>query len=371
MRYAVETIWFDRRRYLPAVLAVALSSALIALQVGIMIGLIGTISKPVDSAPAQIWVCAPDTCSIDMGMPIPMDFANRISGDPLVRKTEAYVQGSALWKNPREGNVLCVVMGCNLADDSLGPVTRLTAAQRLLLTETDAVILDAADCRRLAVDHVGQVSEVFGHRVRVVAFIENMGNLADPYVICSLRTARRLLGMGENRTTYILAQCAEPNQVPSLLRRLRNTSDFSAYSAQEFSWKSKAYWLARTKVGIAVGFFAALGLLVGAMVTSQTLYAATMASVRELAILRALGASRWCLRIHVLEQSFLVGLLGTIVGVPMILGLARIASVMGTEAVMPWWLLLGTSLVTLLMAVLSGLLALRSLRQADPVILLR
>ena len=37
------------------------------------------------------------------------------------------------------------------------------------------------------------------------------------------------------------------------------------------------HWLTKTKAGIALGYAAALGLLVGAVVTSQTLYAAMAA----------------------------------------------------------------------------------------------
>jgi putative ABC transport system permease protein len=38
---------------------------------------------------------------------------------------------------------------------------------------------------------------------------------------------------------------------------------------------------------------------------------------------------------------------------------------------LPWWLLTGATAVTLLMAVLSGLFALRSLRLVEPATLLR
>ena len=70
------------------------------------------------------------------------------------------------------------------------------------------------------------------------------------------------------------------------------------------------HWLITTKAGIAVGFTALLGLLVGAVVTSQTLYAATAASQREFATLRAMGIPKWRLKLNVLVQSFWVGLFG-------------------------------------------------------------
>ena len=40
MSYALLTLWFDRQRYLPGVLAVAFSALLIALQCGLLFGLL-------------------------------------------------------------------------------------------------------------------------------------------------------------------------------------------------------------------------------------------------------------------------------------------------------------------------------------------
>jgi putative ABC transport system permease protein len=115
-----------------------------------------------------------------------------------------------------------------------------------------------------------------------------------------------------------------------------------------------------------------LGLLVGAVVTGFTLYAATAASIREYAVLRALGIPRWRMGMAVLSQSFWVGVLGVVVGVPTMYGLARAAEAAGNLRVSlaPW--LLGTvAVVTLGMALASGLAALRILRQVEPANLLR
>ena len=56
--------------------------------------------------------------------------------------------------------------------------------------------------------------------------------------------------------------------------------NMAAFTSKEFSFRSQLHWLTKTKAGIAFGYAAALGLLVGAVVTSQTLYAAVAASLR-------------------------------------------------------------------------------------------
>src|SRR5947209_17378247 len=114
----------------------------------------------------------------------------------------------------------------------------------------------------------------------------------------------------------------------------------SAFTSADFSHRSEMHWLTKTKAGAAMGVLSALGLLVGAVVTGFTLYAATASSIREYAVLRALGIPRWRMGMAVISQSFWVGVFGVIVGVPTIYGLARLALVVGNlrVALAPWLL---------------------------------
>src|SRR5213078_2295371 len=109
-------------------------------------------------------------------------------------------------------------------------------------------------------------------------------------------------------------------------KRLRQRYDnISAFPAGEFSRRSQWHWMIKTKAGIALGFAAALGLLVGAVVTNQTLYAATVASLREYAVLRALGIPRWRMAAAILSQSFWVGVTGIALALPAAFALGRAA----------------------------------------------
>ena len=149
--------------------------------------------------------------------------------------------------------------------------------------------------------------------------------------------------------------------------------DVSAFTTSDFSRRSQLHWLTKTKAGIALGYAAALGLLVGAVVTSQTLYAATVASLREFAVLRALGIPRWRMALMVVSQSFWIGIIGIALALPAAYGLAWAADrLMGVHIVsLPWWLQVSAVTLTLVMALLSGLFALRSLRLIEPAMLLR
>jgi putative ABC transport system permease protein len=371
MHYSLATLWHERQRFLPGILAVAFSAVLIVLQFGLLLGLFAITSIPIDHTPAHVWVGAPAVLSVDLGRPMPEDYLLRVAALPGVERPELFLQGFMYWGKPNGGSELCTVIGSQVEADSLGALRELTPELRRRLAEPGAVVVDEGELGRLGIGGVGDVAEITNQRVRVVGLVRGLRALTGPYVFCSLRTARPLLRLAPDQTTYVLARCRRPEDAPAVVERLRHYPSMTAFTSEEFSLRSRLHWLTKTKAGIALGFAAALGLLVGAVVTSQTLYAATAASLREFAVLRALGIPRRRMAGLVLAQSFWIGLAGIAAAVPAVVGLASGAGALGVPVLLPALLLEAAAAVTLGMALLSGLAALRSLRLVEPALLLR
>jgi putative ABC transport system permease protein len=372
--YSLTTLWYERQRYVPGVLAVAFSALLIALQVGLLLGLFSITSIPIDHTKADVWMGAPEVSSVDLGRPIPEGRLARMAYLSEIKRCEIYLQGFAFWSKPNNGgSELCMVIGSHLSPDSLGKIKELTPEQCGLLAEEGTVIIDKSDEKKLGVE-IEKKAEISGYPVRVVSTTHGLPSLAGPYVLCSIATARKCLPVWkDNTTTYVLGQCRNRQDAPKVVKQLNQYKDVLAFTQDEFSKRTRLHWLLRTKAGIALGYAAALGLLVGAVVTSQTLYAATVASLREYAVLRALGIPRWRIAFMVVSQSFWIGIIGIALALPAAYGLAWAVEYFIRVAIvaLPWWLLSAAAAVTLAMALVSGLFALRSLRQIEPAMLLR
>jgi putative ABC transport system permease protein len=372
MSYALATLWHERQRYVPGVLAVGFSALLIAMQCGLLLGLFSITSIPVDHTHADLWVGAPEVLSVDLGQRIPENYLVRVAKLPEVQRSEIYMQGFAYWGKPKGGSELCVVIGSHLENDSLGAIDELTPTLRWRLTEPGSIVIDESELERLGVHGVGDSVEITGRRVRIVGLVRGFKSLAGPYIFCSLNTARPLLRLLPEQATYVLARLHHPDDAPRVVKRLDAAyTNMAAFARDDFSLRTRLHWLFKTKAGIALGFAAALGLLVGAVVTSQTLYAATVASLREYAVLQALGIPRWRMAVSVVAQAFWIGVIGIAVAVPVVYGLRAGADVLGARIELKWWLLTISVTVTMTMALLSGLAALRSLRMVEPAMLLR
>jgi putative ABC transport system permease protein len=197
-------------------------------------------------------------------------------------------------------------------------------------------------------------------------------SLAGPYLFCSIETARGLLRPPADQCTFILAKCHNKADAPKVVERLKvHNRKLYPFTTEDFSFHSQWHWLTKTKAGIALGLAAVLGLAVGAVVTGTTLHSATAASLKEYAVLRALGIPRWRMSMMVLSQTFWVGITGVAIALPVIFFIAYVGDVLGVKILLRYWLLTGACLITLGMAMLSGLWALRSLRHVEPVTLLR
>jgi putative ABC transport system permease protein len=371
MFYVLAILWHERQRFLPGVLAVGFSALLIVLQCGLLLGLFSVTSIPVDEAAADIWVCAPRVLGVDLGRPIPDRFLARLASQDGVEQPEAYIQGFTYWTKAEGGSQLCMVVGARLGDDTLGLTRVLSKDLRERLSEPGTVVIDESDMSRLGIHKVGDTGEIFGKRVRVIGVVEGMRSFAGPYVFCSLRSARPLLSMSAGETTYLLARCRDSAQAENIVKDLRRFDDMTVYTKDDFSLRTRMHWLTTTKAGIALGYTAVLGLLVGAVVTSQTLYSATASSFREYATLEALGIPRWRIGLLILTQAFWIGVFGIALAFPCIMGLAEVAELMSVHVMTPAWLMLGAFGVTLSMALFAGLAALRSLRFIDVYSLLR
>jgi putative ABC transport system permease protein len=375
MGYALQTLWHEKSRYAAGVGAVAFSAVLMALQVGLMLGLFEITSIPVDHTSADIWVGDNDVESVDLGRPIPVSYIARLDR-PGVTMPELYYLAFASYTKMSGGSNLCMILGSGMGPNDAGCADVLTPEMRAALAEPMTVVVDRSDMPRLGLAEIGSKGKINGQEVRLVATVSGLKSLAAPWIFCSQTTARSVLSVTNpqyrDHTTYLLARCDSPRRAAEVVSELRaEYPEMSIYTAEEFSTKSRVYWLLRTKAGIAIGYAALLGLFVGAVITAQTLYSATMASAREFATLLALGIPRARIYGLVLAQSFWIGVVGVLCAYPVVFGLALGAEAAGTRVHLRWEVLGGAATVTLGTALVAGLFALRSVRRIEPLSLLR
>jgi putative ABC transport system permease protein len=374
--FSITILLRERGRYIPAVCAVCFSSLLLTMQLGMLLGFLATTTRPIDRVDADLWVASDEPLAIGYSHPIPEAWAGRLASHPGVERVAPYVYGFTLWHKQDGGLEQCFLIGCRLDEGEVGSVTDMSPGLRGQLTRTGAVTIYSPDKARLGLQEgMTEVAEVAGQRVQLAGVMYEGGRQIGmmPGFYCSLRTARRLLpNLGPDQTMYLIARCRNPADRPAIARQLRERyPDMAVMTKEEFADLTRNYWMVKTNAGVILMFIAALGLVVGAVITGQTLYAATVAAKREFAMLRALGVPHRPMAGMVVAQSFWVAVVGVGLAYPICLGLSQAALSQGIEAQLPPWLLATAGAFVIGVAVTAGSVALRSLRGAEPELLLR
>lgn len=371
---ARKTLIYEWRRFMPVAFAVGFACLLQLLQVSLVLGIFKSASVQVSGSSAQLWVGYPGTATVNLGRPIPEGVEALLRMDSAVTRVEPFWWEDGNWLGAK-GNVAVSISGISPDPDGLLYAHVLAPAIRARLREADSVIVDRADLDELGVT-VGDSASVNGHRVHVVAESRGLRSLSGINVLASLETARRLAPdtTEAGRPTYFVAQLGDPRNADMVAARLCCQPAFGPYqvwTAADFARRSELYWLLDTGAGAGVLFLSVIVLAAGAAISGQALMAAVAGSVREYAMLNALGVGLGNLRWVVLEQALWVGTAG-LVGAA-ILGalLLAIAQSQDVPVVFNAYVTLACILVALCVTGVSGLAAVRTLRHAEPAMLLR
>jgi putative ABC transport system permease protein len=365
------------RSFMPAVLAIGFASLLLLMQAALVLGIFGSASVYVTGSDADVWIGYPGTQSVDQGRAIDANISALLQMDPRISRFEPFLWLDGDWHgaNNDTGGVSVYVSGIDTRVDGLMFSKVLPRELRTALTMPDAVVVDRAELGKLGV-RVGGRAFLNGHPVQVVGVASGLRALGGVNVVASLDTARRLDvdSIYPDWPTYFVAKLRDGTQADSVVERLDGHAGFGRYhawTADNFARRSILFWLFDTGAGAGVLFLAGIVFLVGAVISSQTLVAAVVGSVREYATLNALGVGMSALRWVVLEQAFWVGTIGVIGAIglgALLIALARLEDV---PVVFNLQISLACVLVVMALAAVSGMTALGGLRRADPGVLLR
>jgi putative ABC transport system permease protein len=366
-RLAWRNITRDRIRLIIAVIGVAFAVLLMTVQLGLLIGFAITSSSLVDRAQADFWIVPRGAKDVDQAGNMLDRQKYRALGVKGIDSVQSLIVRFTDWKRPDGGTESVIVVGIDPVRPFLQPWNLKDGANVDDLHIADGVVIDELYSQKLGVSKVGETVEIMGHRARVVGITSQIRTFTQsPYVFANLKNARTWTSLPDERTTYLLAR-AEPGANLSNLRdALRAALPGSdVWTSREFSWRTRFYWLVTTGMGASLLIAAVLGVIVGLVIVSQTLYSATMERLEEYATIRAMGATNRYLRAIVLRQSLVSGTLGYAVGTATALVVAWLSRTSSATLMLSYPLIVILGAVTLAMCVGASLISIRKVLRVD------
>jgi putative ABC transport system permease protein len=222
-----------------------------------------------------------------------------------------------------------------------------------------------APTRELAVNDELLVND---HRVVVKARARALPRYPPrPLMYTTLSNARRILLPERHTFTFVLATAAPGVSPHELARRIQAQTGMKARSSDDFIADTVRWFLINSEDVGDIAAMLSLAMSVGFGVTGVMLYMFTSESLKQYAVLKAMGATSGLLLAMIFVQSGLCALLGTGLG----LGLCAITGhIAATEVNYPfrmmWFTPLAGSVMVMLVSVVAAAISARPVLKLEP-----
>jgi putative ABC transport system permease protein len=313
---ALSSLLHDRGKLVAAIAGVALAATLLLVQIGLFVAFLETSSAIVRRIGGDVWVMARGTEVVDNGETLSAGSRAAVRARACVKTVRGVVISVATMRKPSGALDYVQIVG---VERDQRPLVPWALARGLPgdLRGPGRVAIDEHDLEKLALpsDPIGHSIEVGGRVATVAAITHGIRSFAlYPYLFSELDTARWLAGAAEGQAQYWVAELESAACAQSVIDGVRRHVDLDAHTTDDFARMTESYWVFGSGAGGALAFCAVFSLLVGAVIVAQTLFSITKEHEKELATLKAMGATPAELVAFVGWQASFLALVGGGIG---------------------------------------------------------
>jgi putative ABC transport system permease protein len=368
---ARKNIFHDRTRFAITLIGVTVSVVLLFTTIGTYLGYMRNTSFIIDTIPADLWVTSKNLQNFNFAWPIPERKVDQIKEVKGVAYTEVMIHSFGVMKLSNGGTEQVEIVGFD-PDGRLGFPWSLVEGRPTDVKGGPYVIADQSSARRLGQIRVGDIREISDQRVKVVGLTEGIKSITtQPYIFASNDTVKSF-NLYFQDPVFVLVKVVPGENLDEVAQRIRDhVKEVDVYTQAGLSAKTRWYWTVATGMGMGFLVTAVVGLIVGMVVVSQTIYSSTIEHLREFGTLKAIGATNWMIYKIILEQAAVNAVIGFTLGLVLALLSQQGYEALGTTIVIPMPLILAVFNVTLIMCLAASMISIRKVRTLDPVMVFR
>lgn len=376
-RLAWRQLRHEKARLLAAISGVVFACLLVFMQLGFMTALLDSAGTTQAHMQADLYILHRKSEALWRTQPFARARLAQVLALPEVDRVSPFYVAQVPIRNPENGRTRTIMVFGIDPDAGLLNLAGLSPAAREAIRNPDVLLVDERSrpdfgpFAELISRHGPVSTELGGRRVSVVGtMIHGASFASDGHALTSETNLWRLV---PNRApshvdigAIFLKQGADPSQIMAKLAPLLPDDVFIVDKPGLVAFE-KQYWSEQAPIGFIFGLGVAIGLMVGCVIVYQILFTDISRHIREYATLKAMGYGQGYLRRVVLSESVLLAVLGYIPGFTMALGIYALAESQifipmrmdAFKGILVFGLIFG-------MCVISGLLAVRKLKDADP-----
>lgn len=368
----------NRVRTSVAVAGVSFAIVLMFMQLGFLEAVKASATLIYDVLEFDICIRSPDYLNLADARTFPRNRLVQAKGVAGVDNVVPFHTGLNTWRHPGNGEKRGILIMGFRPEDAVFRDERIAQAARRNLHSPELAVIDTktrrefgpTDGRQFGDQDVGLETEVGSHRVRIAGhFTRGAGLVASGALLVDERGFFRLIPRLSDRVSFALVTLAPGENAESVAQRLRDAlpNDVEVLTRQQTLERETRRWVYETNYGLIFLSGVLVAVIVGTAIVYQVLTSEVSSLLPEYATLRAMGyPNRFLIRV-VLQQALILALCGFLPGLAISQAMYTVTS---AGAVIPirftWINVLSVFSLSILMCIVSGLLAARKTFQADP-----
>ncbi|MEQ8753428.1 MAG: ABC transporter permease DevC [Coleofasciculus sp. G1-WW12-02] len=366
----------EKIRLLVAIAGISFADILMFMQLGFRDALFESNVTLHKNLNGDIFLISPQSTSTIAMKSFPQRRLYQALGFEGVQSISPLYMDFGLWKNPQTRATRAImVLGFNPAN----PVLDLPDVNQNLhkIKIENGVLFD--DTSRPEYGSIAQLfrqneevtTEVEERRIRVVGlFSLGASFAADGNIVTSDLNFLRIFPRRNKGLIDIgIVQLQPGANIQNILTDMRQEfpDDVTILSKQEFIDFEKNYWQTSTAIGFIFSLGIVMGFVVGTVIVYQILYTDVSDHLPEYATLKAMGYTDRYLLMVVFQEALILAILGYIPGMVIASGLYGLTKAATRLPMMMTLTKTITILIlTIIMCCVSGAIAVRKLKAADP-----
>ena len=367
----------EKVRLLVAIAGISFADILMFMQLGFRDALFDSAVKFHTNVNGDVFLVSPQSTALIAMKSFPRRRLYQTLAFKDVESTTPIYLGFGIWKNPEQKNTRQImVIGFNPADKELFKLPGVSENLKKMQLP-DTYLFDEKSRAQF-----GDIPKMFNTGQRVETEVDgrriNIGGLftlgasfgADGNLMTSDTNFTRMFKQRDAGLIDVGVVKLKPGaDVPATIAAMEAyfPKDVRVFSKEQFVEFEKSYWQSGTSIGFIFTLGTVMGFIVGIVIVYQILYTDVADHLSEYATLKAMGYTDFYLLTVVFQEAVILSIVGFFPGMLAAMGLYTITrNATSLPLLMTVARATTVMILTMIMCIISGAIAVRKLRAADP-----
>jgi len=371
---ATRLAFHNRARLLVTRFGVVFSAYLTLAETALYIGMMENTTSIIHHSGADLWVASKGVQNFDFAKPFPDERLKLIQGRAELSWAKPISLSWGFLKLPDGAQELVEIIGYDPSAPVGGPWEMAIGAPGDV-GGGDKMIVDESAAQRLGELRLGSLWELNDRSIKLVGLSRSAKTFTTaPIVFTTYELAQDMTPdvSRQAAAAYIAIKLRNPTDAERVTAALRrDLPDNEILTTSAFVKRTVLYWTVQTGMGAALCLTAVLGLVVGAGIIGQTVFANTMEHLGEFATLKAMGATARDLNTIILVQAAIDASIGFWIATPLALLSKAPLEKTGITLAVDFELIAALFCVTLAIALAAAYFSIRRVQNLDPATVFR